>query len=734
MILRLKVSLLAAAAATVVLPCAALAQAPSAAAPAPATRPPARPEAATAVEGVVVTSDSTAMRASIDRRSYSVANDLSARTGSITDALRNIPSVEVDVQGNVSLRGDPNVTILIDGKPSGMFNGEGKADALQSLPADQIDRVEVMTNPSAAFRPDGTGGIINLVTKKTRKAGTTGSMRLNVGGDGRYNGGISGSRREGKLTLSGDAGYRRDVQSFDAETDRAVLDTVSGTFLPSALDVTSDNKGGSVNLRGGLDYDLDKQNRLSAEVRYRGMAFDSDATELYSASNALGAVTRAYKRQTQNEMNRDNGAVSADWRRQLGGNEHDLTAHAEYEVTSFSRDGRGFTDNTPGADLYESYGFGIDQTRANLKVDYSKPLPGEAKLKMGADLEVATNDYDNRRSTGTAPSPLAVDTARTNRFLYDQDVFAAYVTYERPFGDVTVQGGLRAEQVNIDTNQLTSGQKASNDYFKVYPSVFVRYTVNDNNTLNANFSRRVQRPQAQDLNPYPIYQDPYNYRAGNPDLKPQQTDSFELGWQYRKAQTYYLATLYHRRNSESVTDVVRDLGGSVLLTTRENLGKNNSTGLELVANGRLSPTLSYSLSSNIFRNEIAAANLGFTGTRKDTMVSGRANLNWQATPKDFLQINAISSGRRLTPQGYREPFQMVNLGYRRKINDQLSFVVTGQDVLATIEDTVIINPPTLRDTTKRLPKARALFFGFSYSFGGGKPRPEQFDFSGAQVG
>ncbi|PTS87795.1 TonB-dependent receptor plug domain-containing protein, partial [Caulobacter sp. HMWF009] len=170
--MRLKVSLLAAAAATVVLPCAALAQAPSAAAPAPATRPPARPEAATAVEGVVVTSDSTAMRASIDRRSYSVANDLSARTGSITDALRNIPSVEVDVQGNVSLRGDPNVTILIDGKPSGMFNGEGKADALQSLPADQIDRVEVMTNPSAAFRPDGTGGIINLVTKKTRKAGT----------------------------------------------------------------------------------------------------------------------------------------------------------------------------------------------------------------------------------------------------------------------------------------------------------------------------------------------------------------------------------------------------------------------------------------------------------------------------------------------------------------------------------------------------------------------------------
>lgn len=116
------------------------------------------------------------------------------------------------------------------------------------------------------------------------------------------------------------------------------------------------------------------------------------------------------------------------------------------------------------------------------------------------------------------------------------------------------------------------------------------------------------------------------------------------------------------------------------------------------------------------------------------MVSGRANLNWQVTPKDFLQLNAISSGRRLTPQGYREPFRMLNLGYRRKINDKLSFVVTGQDVLNTIEDTVIIDTPTLRDTTSRQPRVRAVFVGFTYLFGGGKQREPGFDFSGAQVG
>ncbi len=733
--MRLKLLLVATA---MVLPGLAMAQtAPAQGAPvqsAPAAARPVDKSAPTAVEGVTVTSDPAAMRTSIDRRSYSVANDLSARTGSIADALRNIPSVEVDVQGNVSLRGDANVTILIDGKPSGQFNGDGKADALQSLPADSIDRVEVMTNPSAAFRPDGSAGIINLITKKTNKAGTTGSVRLNLGPNGRYNGGISANRRAGKLTLSGDAGYRYDTQKGVQTIDRVTLDPVSGQRLPSLYDADQENEGGGLNLRGGVDYDLDKQNRLSGEVRFRGFDFDSDVLETYSARNALGGVSRAYNRISDASLERNNTSVSADWRRQLKGADHLLTTHLEYEVTDFTRDANAILRNTPGATVYEAQGFGLDQTRTNLKVDYSKPLPGDVKLKAGVDFEVAQNDYDNRGATGAAPGSLTVDPNRTNRFLYDQDVYAAYVTYERPFGDVTVQGGLRAEQVKIDTHQLTSNQKNQNDYFKVYPSLHMGYTLNENNTLSANYSHRVQRPGAQDLNPYRVYIDPYNYRAGNPDLKPQQTDSYELGWQYRKAQTYYLATLYVRQNKESVTEVVRDLGGGVLLTTKENLGKNNSAGLELSANGRLTPKLTYNLSSNIFHNEIAATKLGFSGTRSDTMVSGRVNLNWQATPNDFFQLNAFASGKRLTPQGYRQPVQSMNLGYRRKVSDKLSFVVTAQDVLDTLKDRVVIDTPTLRDRTERSANFRSVFFGFTYSFGGGKPRPEQFDFSTGQVG
>jgi outer membrane receptor protein involved in Fe transport len=728
--MRLKLLL---AATAMMLPSLAMAQTAPTPAPAAASRPVDK-SAPTAVEGVVVTGDANAIRTSIDRRSYSVANDLSARTGSIADALRNIPSVEVDVQGNVSLRGDANVTIMIDGKPSGQFSGEGKADALQAMPADQIDRVEVMTNPSAAYRPDGSAGIINLITKKTQKPGVNGSVRLNVTPDGRYNTGISATRRAGKLTLSGDAGYRHDTQEARQEIDRATLDTASGKFLVSSQDAEVENKGGMVNLRGGVDYDLDKQNRISGEVRYRGMSFDTDIGETYSALNAAGLPSRAYVRTSTAEFARDNAAISGDWRRQLKGAEHELTSHVEYEVTNFQRDARSLTKNSPGIDQYETIGIGVDQTRANFKLDYSKPMPGSSKLKTGVDFELASNKYDNDGATGPSPNGLVVDPSRTNRYDYEQDVYAAYVTYERPFGDFTIQGGLRAEQVQIKIDDITHAVKGDNDYFKLYPTLHTGYKLSESQSLSANFARRVQRPGAQDLLPYRVYQDPLNYRQGNPNLKPQQTDSYELAWQYRKGPAYYLATAYYRESSNGVTDVVSDLGGGVLLTTRENLATSRNGGLELVANGRLTPKLTYNVSSNVYWNEIDASKLGFVGTRSLTALSGRANLNYQATPKDFLQINAFSSGKRLTPQGYRKPFQMVNLGYRHKVSDKLSFVVTAQDVLDSFEDTVVVDTPILRDRTTRTAKVRTIFFGFTYNFGGGKPRPEQFDFSGGAVG
>jgi outer membrane receptor protein involved in Fe transport len=708
----------------------ALAQQPKAPPPAAAKPAPAqKPAAGGTVGEIVVEGTPPPIRNSIDRNSYSVANDLQATTGSISDALRSVPSVEVDVQGNVVLRGDANVTIMIDGKPSGMFQGEGKAQALQNLPADQIERVEVITNPSAAFDPNGSAGIINLITKKTRKLGPQGSVRLNVGSSGRQNGGISGSYRDQKLTLSGDASYRHDSIKQDFSRERETPDAVAGGVRKSEQDGVQGGRVNVTSVRGQVDYDPDAKTRFTAELRYLNVNFMDTAYETLREVSGAGAPTRDYDRVTQARQKRPNEAGTLRFRHTFG-DEHELTADFTRERSQNHFRRQSSYDNRIGPDSYEALAFDTLFWDTLGKVEYSRPLPGDVKLKLGYSFDADDNDYDNRGERGAAPGATSPDPSLTNLFKFDQQVHALYGTYERPFGRLTALGGLRVEAVNIDINSVTQNLKAGNDDVSLYPSLHLRYKLTDDQNLSASYSHRIQRPQPQDYNPFRIYQDPQNFRAGNPDLKPQQTHSYELGYQYRKSGTIYLATLYYRDIRDAVTDVTRNIGGGVFLSTKENIGKSRNAGLELVANGKLTPKLSYNVNGNVFWNEIDGAGLGFGSSQRDAVsVSGRANLSWTVTDRDFVQINAFVNGKRLTPQGYMQPSAMLNLGYRHKFNDQLSGIVTFQDVLDSFRFKSVIDTPTLRDVQRFTPTNRAVFVGFTYAFGGGKAR-DNFDFGG----
>jgi len=689
------------------------------------------------VQGVTITAPAAQdIKTSIDRRSYSLGKDLQATTGSVADILRNVPSVQVDVQGNVSLRGDPNVTIMIDGKPSGMFKGENRGQVLQQIPASQFERVEVMTNPSAAFSPEGTAGVINLITKQQRGVGMTGSVRGNFGTEGRKNASVSLARNTKRLTVSADAGWRRDKAKGEIIDERERLDPVSGRYATSQQKVNFISRGQSHNARAGVDYDLDKRTRLSAEARYNDMRYDSEAGSAYEGKTPGGAPSVRYQRLSDGGMRRSVAGVTGDLRRKLAGDDHEFTLHAGVErtrnrQTSFAE---AFNQLPSISNTVESVRIGDELVQTRLKAEYKRPLPNDAKLVAGYELQIDDNDYDNYGARGPRGGALSVDPSLTNRFQYDQSVHAVYATYSRPMGDWTVMPGLRIEEVTVDTNQITSRLKDGYDYLHAYPSLHVQYRVDDLRQVNASYSRRIQRPTAQDLNPYRIYQDPYSYRQGDPRLKPQVTDAFEVAYQVRKGFNYYLGTLYWREARDGVTDVVRDIGDGVLLTTKANLAKSRSGGLELVANARLSPKLSYTISGATAWTEIGATDLGFPEKRSTWTVSGYAALNIQATPKDFLQISGFATGKRLTPQGYKEPTGMLLLGYRHKFNDRLSGVVTVQDALKTFGDKTVIDTPALKNRRDMDLDLRAVFIGFTYGFGGqGVPNPRRarepaFDF------
>ena len=693
--------------------------------------PPQRPAPGTVGE-VVVTGQAPAVQTSIDRRSYSVTGDLQAQSGSIGDALRNVPSVEVDVQGNVALRGDPNVTILIDGKPSGLFRGEGRGQALQALPAERIERVEVITNPSAEFRADGTAGIINLVTKKAKGAGQTASARLTVGTSERVFANVSTGYNGEKLSLSADAFLRHDPQKQVSHDDRTQIDLATGAESASQIDGVGHAE---VNLLGGrasVDYDLDADTRLNAEVRLQRFRFDFDILNQTRRKDASGALVQVFDRNTDVAQRRFNRELTTGLRRKLDGEGHEASFSLSYEATDYDRRRTGATVGRLPAlpEAFDDQFTYNDYQQVQLKGDYVRPFADGSKLKLGFDVQRDDNSQQNLGFRGpTAPASI-LDPALSSEFKFEQLLSQAYVTYERPLGAVTVLAGLRLEDARIDVTQVTLGRKDENDDFRAHPSLHLSWKVSDTQALTASYSQRVQRPDPDFYNPFPFLIDPVTYRTGNPDLKPQQTRSYEIGWQYRKSPTNYLATLYYRENDEVLSDVTRDVGGGVFEITRENVAQTRAGGLELVANGRLSSKITYNVSGNLYWNELDGAAQGFTDKRSTVTVAGRASLSWQVTPDDLIQVSGFANAKRLTAQGYVKPAGMLNIGYRHKFNDRISGLVTFQDVLDTFTLAEVVDTPMLQRRLRQSVDTRGVQIGIVWTLGGGRPRDQGFDFGG----
>jgi outer membrane receptor protein involved in Fe transport len=716
------------------------APAPAPTTPAPAAKP--APKEETAVDTVEITAAPAEVRTSVDSTSYSLANDLQARTGSLADALRNIPSVDVDPQGNVSLRGDANVTILVDGRPSGVLSGDGRAQAILSLPADQYARVEVMTNPSAAYSPEGSGGVINLITKPTAvKPGNTatGSVRANVGNGERWNLGVSANTTLGDLTLSGDLGYRRDVSRQSSDRLRERLDPLTGAVLST----TRQSQGfeGPSNVafsRLSLEYKLSKMVTLGGELRGNDIDNVGSGAETLETVNAAGLPTAGYNRDLDFGFQGDNvGATARVITRFAEG--HDWTNEVRLDR---NRGHVSFAsvfdfDLPPAADLYEASDNRFNVVVLGLTSAYVRPMSGDAKLRAGYELE--SRDVILRQSTRRGPSPttLVPDPFVTNRFEMDQQVHAFYGTYERPFGKkISAQVGLRLEYADLELRQVTTAITETQDYLRLYPTLHVNYQITDSQSVKASYSRRIQRPQPFLLNPFTSYQDPLNLRAGNPDLEPQETDSYEVMWQMRAGQTFYQVTGYFRDTDGAFTEVATDIGGGVLLTRPENLGSRRDLGLELVANGPITKTLKYSTSFNVFRQQIDAAGLPGGEDREGTVFTARGSLSWQPTPEDFLQVSGQWQGDSLTAQGERQGGGLLNLGYRRKLTEKLAFQLTVRDILDNFGDTLVTETSNFTDRTDREFGGRAWFVGLTYSFGATpkRERDPQFDFSAPTTG
>jgi outer membrane receptor protein involved in Fe transport len=689
------------------------------------------PPPVASVEAIVVTGQRLSVETLLDRKVYSVASDVQSTFGTLSDILSVIPSIDVDPDGIVSLRGDTNVLILIDGKPATQLSGSSAGDNLQSIPAKDIERIEVLTTPPAQFKADGAAGVINIVTRKKRPEGVSGSVQGSLGSGGRSVVGADGSYSSAALTASATAGYRQDYRQRLIQSDVLAPDPTTKQLIDSTSSTGEKVRRAVPSVGFSVEYALNDRQSITGSLNWADRGGLRTYTQLNDSSAPLGVVTSSSRRLSAGHDPQINNDQKLGFTQTLGrsGETLDFSVHRS---TSQQHEHYDYTNDSlvpPLATLYDNLTFHEDHSATEFDADYALPMSKTRSLKLGYAFE--QDDY----KFGSAGSNLdpstgtqVTDPVLTDDFKFRQRINAAYASYQTSINAWTWLAGLRAELTRTDARQLTDGISNSGSYFEIYPSLHVDRSLSDDSRLSFGASRRVTRPDPDNLNPFIDHEYTPNLRAGNASLRPQFTQSYEVGYGFEGHPISYGVTAYYRLNRDSVTDVTEYLGNGLSLTTKTNLPRNDSAGLEFTSNGPILPKLTYSASGNLFYSQIDATALGISGLQSTTGLNAKLKLDYRPTAADSAQISATRTDKRLTPQGYVSALNIVNLGYKHQVKSDLTAVATVSDLFNGQRFERFATSPTFTEVYRRSVRGRVLYVGFVYSFGMRKDKQPNFEY------
>jgi len=679
---------------------------------------------------VSVTAQRSTFINSIDRKTFNVGQDVMSKTGSVSELLQNVPSVQVDIDGNVSLRGSDNVMFLINGKPSAMM-GANKVAFLQQMPASSIEKIEIITNPSAKYKPDGTSGIINIVLKKDKSLGLNGLMSVNAGNDNRYNGNVSLNYNPGKINIFGSYSVRQDerLRYSDDYRKHFKLDTDTINYTHT---ISSDlSRPLSHIMQAGVDYKINSNNTVGVSSSYNYRSFIRQANDVNLWQDTYLATTKDYTRSRRDPEFEKDFELTANYTHSFVKEGHELTVDYTNSISTEQEDNHYTnTYRTPvTTPTYDNTLIKQGDNESQFSVEYVNPISKNIKIDAGYILESRKNDMDY---FGENYNPLTSlwmkDIVKSNHFIYKENIHVLYGTYEQELGKFGFLAGVRAEQAFLDANQVTTNAIIKNKYFRIYPSLHLAYKLNDLHELQLNYSHRIRRPEGDEMNPFPEYSDPYNLRIGNPNLKPADVHSIEFGYQYKKKSITFLSTAYYRYTYNGMTDITRFINDSVKLTTRENITKNSSAGLELVLSATIGKLANINLSTNAFYNTIDASGIGYS--QKKSIIAWSANLSTgiNLSKSTVLQITSSYVAQSLTTQGKQLPSFVVNTGFKQEfLKRKLAMTITVSDVFNTLKNTTIVDTPELYEKIIRTRSARIIYAGFTYTFGNQKKKEIEYD-------
>lgn len=550
-------------------------------------------ETADKLSEVVVKGKRTEMEMKLDKKVFNIGSDLTSQGGNASDILDRLPSVSVDVDGNINLRGSANVRILINGKPSGLV-GIDPATALRQLQADMIEKIEVITNPSARYEAEGNAGIINIILKKEKNSGLNGSFSVNTGYP--QNHGISANLnfRKNWINFFGSygVGYRESVGGGLTKQRFTHYDTlmVNGQeLIKDSLSYTDINRdmnrsGFSQNARVGADFYLNDKNTITVSGLYRTSAEDNLSDITYDDYDSNRSLINKTLRHTKEGENESAFEYSLNYTKLFDKDDHKFTADIQYQENSDTEDSNikeTYDGKNAGRDPLFQHTLN-DEFESNLlmQASYVHPFTKDKKFEAGARSTIRhiSNDYyveqQNEQGQYTKIPEF------TNNFNYDEGIHALYAIYGDKMGALSYQLGIRSEYTSIQTQLgVASDSINKREYLNFFPSIHLTYNFSKENAVQISYSRRFNRPRFWWLNPFYSYTDNRNIRSGNPNLEPEFTDSYEMGFLRNWAHGSFYSGAYYRHTTGEV-DRISTVIDSITYSIPRNLSVENSIGLE----------------------------------------------------------------------------------------------------------------------------------------------------------
>lgn len=664
---------------------------------------------------VVVEGRKPTLVSKLDRKVFNVGQDLMSQAGSASDLIQNIPSVDVDMDGNVSLRGNSNVTILINGKPSAMMGTKTRGGALNQLSANSIERIEVITNPTAEYKPDGMSGIINIVLKKDAKRGMNGTLNANAGSHGRYNSGVNLNYGTEKFNIFGGYTFRRD------RYDRSIID--HRTSQKDIIDQTTYGLGRPVShtMRLGMNAQLTSHDMLEVAGNYNHRLFKRNERVESVTRNTTGDLANSYLR------DRDALAKENMWETTLKYSHHygkDREWGVDYTYSSESEDEINHYSTLKMEEQEKNDEAVWDANRLHIaKAYWQHRVSDKLKVMSGYELEQlkAEQDYHVTDWYGTES---IFNPDLSSDFTHYMTLHSLYTTVEMKAGQWNALAGLRGEHAGIRNRLISQKRDLTQSYFNLYPTLHLSHPVRKAGELMLSYSLRVNRPEGSDMNPFAERINPLSLEAGNPDLKPEKIHSVESGWLWRMGNGGSLmSTLYYRYITNKITTVSRYIDSGVLLTTKENMQSSQNTGIELIWSYPITRWFDLDLNMNGYYDRIDASKLGFGKNKGTFSYSALLNANFRPLSHYMVQLNARYRSATLVPQGRRDADVRVSLGMKYEIPATgLSVIASITDLFDTYRKAYTLNTPELKQKVEKRRNPRIFYLGVSWQFGRNKEK------------